>query len=150
MPTLSSLPVHTPFPTAEREWGGQKRKKTWLGRSIPLGILAGAQIELSVGIEHSLLNSRLLWPYEGQHPADSKQGLGHAKLWDCHEELNGFLHHCRENSCDSAALPQFPLKRPLKQIHRSTGLTASFTSIWRSLLLSAEGLSQNGITSTEM
>lgn len=114
---FSSCPY--PILNSRKGMGGGKGKKIWLGRSIPLWILAGAQIELSVGIQHGLLNSRLLWPYEGQHPADSKQCLGHAKLWDCHEELNGFLHHCRENSCDSAVLPQFPLKRPLKQIHRS-------------------------------
>lgn len=127
---FSSCPY--PIPNSRKGMGVGKEKKPptiWLWRSIPLRILAGAQIELSVGIQHSLLNSRLLWPYEGQHPADSKQCLGHTKLRDCHEELNGLLHHCRENNCVSAVLPQFPLERPLKQIHRSTGLTASSTSI---------------------
>lgn len=122
---FSSCPY--PIPNSRKGMGGGE--KIWLGRSIPLWILTGAQIELSVGIQHSLLNSRLLWPYEGQHPADSKQCLGHTKLWDCHEELNGFLHHCRENSYDSAVLPQLPSVRPLKQIHRSTDLTASSTII---------------------
>lgn len=105
------------------EQKGEKKKNFCLGQPIPLWIPAGAQIELPVGVQHSLLDTRLFWPHERKHPADSKQCLGHTKLRDCHKELNCFLNNCRgKNSCISA-VPSFSLlKRPLRRIHRHTAL----------------------------
>lgn len=116
----------------EGKWRGGKRarKALWIGCPIPLWIPVRAQIELPVGIQHSLLNSRFFRPYEGEHPADSKQCLGHTKPGDRHKELNSFLNHCRgKNSCISEVSSFSLLERPLKHIHRHTALTTSPRSI---------------------